>query len=266
MSEPVLSLSEAATRFLANLSPENRGINQQEVYRFVRWYGWERPVAGLTAPEVARYAEQLSRSDTDYNKKLELTRAFLIHAKQAGWTGKNLATNLRVRKGKTAPVPGSHRGSVKAVPLTGEGYAKLEAELTALKVRRISAIASVRLAAADKDFRENAPLEAARQEHGRLEGRIREIEATLKSAVIIAEKKAPAPKIGIGDRIVLCDLASGEELRYTMVGPREVDPSQGKISSLSPIGKAILGRRQGETVEVTVPVGKLRYQIKQIGH
>ena len=150
--------------------------------------------------------------------------------------------------------------------MTGEGYAKLEAELTALKARRISAIASVRLAAADKDFRENAPLEAARQEHGRLEGRIREIEATLKSAVIIAEKEAPAPKIGIGDHIILCDLASGEELRYTMVGTREVDPSQGKISSLSPIGKAILGRRQGETVEVTVPVGKLRYQIKQIGH
>lgn len=266
MSEPYLSLSEAATRFLANLSPENRGLSQQEVYRFVRWYGWERPVAGLTAPEVARYAEQLSRSDTDYNQKLELTRAFLIHAKQAGWMGKNLATNLRVRKGKTAPVPGSRRGSVKAVPLTAEGYAKLEAELTALKARRTETIAEVRRAAADKDFRENAPLEAARQEHGRLEGRIREIEAALKSAVIIAEKEVPAPKVGIGDRIILCDLASGEELHYTMVSPREVDPSQGKISSLSPIGKAVFGRRQGETVEVTVPVGKLRYQIKQIGH
>ena len=266
MSELSLSLNEAATRFLAGLSPDDRGISQQEVYRFVRWYGWERPIAGLTAPEVARYAEQLSRSDTDYNKKLELLRAFLVHAKQAGWTGKILASNLRVRKGKAPALPGSRPGSVKAVSLTGEGYSKLEAELAALKMRRSEAIAEVRRAAADKDFRENAPLEAARQEHGRLEGRIREIEATLKSAVIIAEKEKPAPKANIGNRIVLYDMASGEELRYTLVGPREVDPSQGKISNLSPIGKAIIGRRQGEVVEITVPAGKLRYQIKQIEH
>lgn len=246
MSEPSLSLSEAATRFLAGLSSDDKGISQQEVYRFVRWYGWERPIAGLTAPEVARYAEQLSRSDTDYNKKLELIRAFLIHARQAGWTGKNLATNLRVRKGKPPALPGSRPGSVKAVPLTSDGYAKLETELTALKARRSEAIAEIRRAAADKDFRENAPLEAARQEHGRLEGRIREIEATLKSAVIIAEKEKPTPKVSIGDRIVLCDLASDAELHYIVVAPREVDASRGKISSLSPIGKAIIGRRQGE--------------------
>ena len=54
------SLGEAASRFLANLSPEERGMSQQEIYKFIRWYGGERPFAGLTAPEVAKYAEQLS--------------------------------------------------------------------------------------------------------------------------------------------------------------------------------------------------------------
>ncbi len=122
----------------------------------------------------------------------------------------------------------------------------------------------MRRAAADKDFRENAPLEAAREEHGQIEGRIRELEGTLKSAIVIDEKEKVTPKVSIGDSIILRDLASGEVLSYMLVSPREVDPTKGKISSLSPIGRAIIGQSQGEIVEVTVPAGKLRYQIKQI--
>jgi len=65
---------------------------------------------------------------------------------------------------------------------------------------------------------------------------------------------------------VLLDLASDEELRYVLVSPREVDPVRGKISVVSPIGKAVIGQRQGDIVEVAAPVGKLRYQIKQVEH
>ena len=122
----------------------------------------------------------------------------------------------------------------------------------------------MRRAAADKDFRENAPLEAAREEHGRIEGRIRELEGTLKSADVIDEKEKVTPKVSIGDSIILRDLASGEELSYMLVSPREVDPTKGRISNLSPIGKAVIGQSQGRVIEVTVPAGKLRYQIKQI--
>lgn len=91
-----------------------------------------------------------------------------------------------------------------------------------------------------------------------------ELEETLKSAVIIDEKRQNTLKVGVGDSVVLRDLDSGEELRYTLVSPREVDPVRGKISSASPIGQAIIGGGQGETVEVVAPAGKLRYQIKQI--
>jgi len=96
-----------------------------------------------------------------------------------------------------------------------------------------------------------------------LEGRIKELEETLKSAVVIDEKQKTTLTVGIGDSIVLCDLDSGEELRYTLVGPSEVDPTRGKISSASPIGRAVIGRGQGEIVEVAAPAGKLRYQVKQ---
>ena len=78
------NLGDAATQFLAKLTSEERETSQPEVYKFVRWYGWDRAFDKLAAPDVASYAEQLSLSDTDYAKKLELVRAFLTYAKKRG--------------------------------------------------------------------------------------------------------------------------------------------------------------------------------------
>lgn len=258
------SLGEAAGHFLAKLPPGERETSQQEVYRFVRWYGWERPFARLAAPEVANYAEQLSSSDTDYAKKLEIIRTFLAYAKKQGWSKTNLSTHLKTRKSKNTLPTSRRRGLPETISLTRQGYAELEAELAELKSKRQEVIEDIRRAAADKDFRENAPLDAAREQKGHLEGRIMELEETLKAAVIISGKERSTHKAGIGDSIVLRDLASNEELHYMLVDPREVDPAKGKISSVSPIGKSLVGRREGEIVEITVPVGKLRYQIKQL--
>ncbi len=261
-----LSLDEAAGLFLASLSPEERGTSQQDIYRFVRWYGGKRPLAGLTAPEVANYAERLSLSDTDYVRKLELVRAFLTYAKKKGWSKSNLAVHLKAKKVKASSRSSSRAGLVQAIPLTQQGYDELEAELAALRDRRPQAIDEMRRAAADKDFRENAPLEAAREQRGHLEGRIRELEETLKTAVVIDGKQKDALRVDIGDCVILHNLGSGEELRYTIVSPREVDPVKGKISIASPIGKAIVGHGRGDVIEVVAPAGKLRYQIKQIEH
>ena len=258
------SLGEAANRFLASLSLEEGKTSQQEVYRFVRWYGWERLFSGLTAPEVANYAERLSLSDTDYTKRLRLVRAFLVYAKNEGWNKSNLATHLKIKKRKTPHQSSTRQDLPETISLTRQGYTELEAELATLKSRRLQAIDEMRRAAADKDFRENAPLEAAREQHGQLEGRIRELEEALKSATIIGEKQEVTLKASIGDNVTLADLISSEELRYTIVSPREADPTRGKISTASPIGKALLGRGQGEVIEVKAPAGKLRYQIKQV--
>jgi transcription elongation factor GreA len=257
------SLGEAAARFLATLNSPKREINQPEVYRFARWYGWERSFASLAPPDVAGYAEQLSSSDTDYLKKAEMIRAFLAYSKKSGWSKTNLATHLKTRKTKSGPRPIASR-QPEVISLTRQRYEEIEAELANLKSRSRELVAEIKRAAADKDFRENAPLAAAREERGYVEGRIKELEETLKAATILEEKKEPARKTGVGNIIILDDLSSGEELRYMIVDTREVDPSRGKISIASPMGKALLGRRHGDTVEITVPAGKLRYRIKQI--
>ena len=257
-------LGEAAGLFLAKLSPEKRGVSQPVIHKIVRWYGRDRPLAGLTAPEVANYAERLSLSDTDYNKKLELIRAFLAYARKTGWIRLNLAAHLKAKKTKADSGTSAKQSVPEAIPLTRQGYAELEAELAALRSKRPQLIEEMRRAAADKDFRENAPLAAAREQRGHLEGKIQKLEETLKAATIIDEEKKSNLKINIGNRFILRDLTSGEELQYRLVNLREVDPVQGKISGASPLGKVLVNRGEGETVEVTVPAGKLRYQIKRV--
>jgi transcription elongation factor GreA len=258
------SVGEAAAQFLAKIPAQEREASQPEVYKFARWYGWERSFSELTPPHVARYAEQLDVSAIDYEKKFEVLRAFFAHAKKAGWSRTNLATHLKTKKGKAVNAAGAKRASVPAAALSRQRYDELVGELEGLKKKSRDLVKAIQLAAADKDFRENAPLDAAREERGHVEGRIKELEETLKAATIIGDKKIPTVKSGVGDTIVLSDLASGEELRYKIVDPREVDPLKGKISIASPLGKALFGRGDGDTVEITVPAGRLRYQIKRI--
>ena len=258
-----LSLSDAAANFLSSLLLDERKKSQPEIYRFIRWYGRDRLVTALKALEVARYAKQLSPSDADYSKKLEMVKSFLRHAMKEGWTNINLAVHLKANKGKTQTKT-TTRVRTETISLTSEGHAELEATLAVLKEKRPYIINEIRKAAADKDFRENAPLEAARQEHGHLEGRIRELERTLKSAVIIEGKEKITSKVQLGDTVVLREITSEKEQHYVLVNPREVDPGKGKISNLSPMGRAITGQEQGKVVDVNVPAGKLRYEIKRI--
>ena len=262
----ILNLGEAASHFLAGLPSVERKASQQEIYKFIRWYGWDCPFTGLTAPEVANYAERLSSSDSDYAGKLELLRAFLVYARKEGWTRTNLSVHLKARKVKAGSRPLPGRGSREKVFLTQQGYAEVEAELAVLQSKSSQVIDEMRRAAADKDFRENAPLDAAKEQRGYLEGRIKELRELLNSAVVTDREPKVTRSVSVGDSIVLLDLTSGEEMHYTIVSPEEVDPTRGRISMVSPIGKAIIGKSQGEVVEVTAPVGKLNYQIKVVEH
>ncbi|MBI4267447.1 MAG: transcription elongation factor GreA, partial [Chloroflexi bacterium] len=261
-----LRLSEAGNRFLAELSTEDKAASQQEVFRFVRWFGGERPLAGLTPAEVANYAERLSLSDTNYLGMLKTARAFLAHARKKGWSQTNLSVHLKTKKSRNGVKVSARSLVAEPVLLSRQGYADLEAELSVLHAKRMESIDEIRKAAADKDFRENVPLQAAREQRGHLEGRIMRLEATLKSAIVIDAQPKTTIKVSVGDCVILCDLDSGAEMQCQLVGAREVDPAKGRISGASPIGKAIVGKESGETVEVAVPAGKRRYQIKQVKH
>ncbi|MCL2706560.1 MAG: transcription elongation factor GreA [Dehalococcoidia bacterium] len=148
--------------------------------------------------------------------------------------------------------------------LTQKGYDNIVKELGDLKNQRPQVLDDIRRAAADKDFRENAPLHAAREQLSYMDGRIQELEATLKNATIIAPNKQHGLQICLGKTVTLVDLASGKMHCYTIVGPKEANPTGGKISHISPIGKALIGHSQGETVDVVVPSGKVCYRIDAV--
>ncbi len=259
----VVSLSEAAALFLSALAPEVRQEIQSEVYRFVRWCGADRPLGELRGHDVALYAESLGAATADVVRRAEALRSFLAFAKKEGLTTTNLATHLRLRKSP----PNIEGGLVTvATPsqLTAEGHASLSAELESLKAERPGIAEELRRAMIDKDFRENAPLDAMRERQAHVEGRIRQLEAILKHAEVVGGEVAPGAKTHLGSTVILRDLALGSAVRYTLVSPNEVSPSEGKISIASPVGKAILNRSVGEEVEVSVPAGRLRFRIEEI--
>ena len=255
-SEHNATLAEVADAFLSDLPPEERAKAQAEVSKFVRWLGLSRRVKDVSPVDIASYGEFISPS------AVKPLRAFLTYARRKRLTNVSLAPHLRAKRisPKTAPVWESRQ---TGATLTEQGYAKLEEELAHLKSLRSQVMEEVKTAAADKDFRENAPLAAARERKAHLEGRIREIEAILNQAKI-AKEDQDTTRAKLGDTIVLRDLSSGKELSYTLVDPREANPAKGKLSIASPLGKAILGKESGQTVQVVAPAGTLCCRIEDI--
>ena len=114
------------------------------------------------------------------------------------------------------------------------------------------------------DLSENSEYDEARNEQAKLYGRIAEIDNILNHAIIIEENDDFSGTIGLGCRVTVCDLETGDEEVYQVVGSQEADPMNGRISEESPFGRALLGKREGEEVLVEAPAGTIRYQIVRI--
>jgi transcription elongation factor GreA len=152
---------------------------------------------------------------------------------------------------------------VGAEAVTAEGEARLRAELDELTlVKRPQVIARIRTAKEHGDLKENAEYHSAREEQSFLEGRVQAIEARLRSAVIV-EAPVAGSRVGLGSVVTVED--DGETVTYTIVGADESDPPRGRISSSSPVGRALVGRDKGDDVVVTTPAGERRYRILDIG-
>ena len=259
-----LSLSEAVARFMAWNDPKDPSAFQQELQRFIRWYGRDRPTTELSPREVESYGEA---SGADSITTLAPVKAFLGYANKEGLTATNLAVHLKVKK-TSGPRKGRRGAPTSRAHLTQEGFQRVQGELEELRSQRVHVSEEIRSAMADKDFRENAPLDAARDKQAHLEARIRDMEHILGSAEIVAEGESTGSvqrqKSRLGSRIVVLDLKEDEEISYTLVDPREIDIGKGKISVESPAGKAFLDRFAGEVVVVKAPAGALRYRIERV--
>jgi transcription elongation factor GreA len=153
----------------------------------------------------------------------------------------------------------------ETIYLTRERLVEIEHQLRDLKTNgRKSMAAKIAEARGHGDLSENAEYDAAKEEQQHLELRISKLEHTLSRAKIIEAKDLPNDKIYILSRVKLKDLKTNETFEYLLVSPEESNFEENKISVTSPIGKALLGKTKGETVEIKVPVGMLKYAILDI--
>lgn len=154
----------------------------------------------------------------------------------------------------------------KPVYLTLEGKKKLEEELEYLTtVRRREVAEAIRSAKEEGDLSENSAYDEAKLQQGFLEGKVQQIEAQLRNAVIIeADSNGNKGIVGIGSTVTVLDEELGEEETYTIVGSAEADPLEGKISNESPIGMALLGAKKKQEVNVETPGGDVIYKVLKI--
>ncbi len=153
----------------------------------------------------------------------------------------------------------------KKVVLTPAGLKKLEDELEYLKVEKRKEIAEkIKIARGFGDLSENAEYVAAKEEQGNMEVRIAEIKKILENAEIIDDSEISTDTVSIGAKVKVLDIEFEEEEEYSIVGSTEADPSQNKISDESPVGKALIGRKIGETVDVEIPSGTISFKILEI--
>ena len=156
-------------------------------------------------------------------------------------------------------------GNKNTVYLTQEGLDELKAELDNLiNVRRPENIQAIKEARSLGDLSENAEYDAAKDEQRDIEARIEEIEKILKNAEVVVEEEVDLDKISIGCKIRILDCEFDEELEYKIVGSTEANSLKGKISNESPVGKALLGKKVGDTVTVETQVGELTYKVLEI--
>lgn len=148
----------------------------------------------------------------------------------------------------------------KIYQITDSGKRELESELEALKARRGDVADKIANARDFGDLSENAEYDAAREEQGLLETRVAEIEDILLNAEII--KNGKKSSVALGSKVEL--KTSGKVVSYTIVGPVEADPLEGRVSDESPIGSALFGKKVGDVVDITTPKGTVSYELTSI--
>ena len=154
---------------------------------------------------------------------------------------------------------------MKEVILTREGYEKLTAEIEYLQTEKRREIAErIRIAREFGDIAENAEYDDAKNEQAMLEHRIATLEERFVEARVVAEDEISTDVVSIGSTVRLKDIEGKSTVEYHIVGSAEANPEERKLSNESPVGRAIMGRKKGETIEVNVPRGTMKFKILEI--
>ncbi len=259
------STGEAAAPPAETAPPQIDKDARVAVTRFVSHCSPHLPIAELTPHGMAAFQETIGANATDVAARLHPVKEFLRFCwKNKQYTEVNLGNHLRIKRSTGAAETQLEHEEAERFEMTAEGLEQLKADLERLQQEMPEAVQAVAQAREDKDIRENAPLEAAREHQERLKSRIDEIEYQIAHAVVSAGRATG--RAHLGSTVQVCRLGSGDERieQYTLVGPTEVDAPQRRISVESPVGKGLLDTTVGAIVEIEVPRGTMRYRVVSV--
>ena len=254
--------------------------------KFVTWCGISTAASAIQPYKVEEFLQLQQKTSVPPRLYMPVLKAFFSYAVKNGLLESDPMKVARLPRGagsakKTAAVAPSATEQAAAAArqarqaqkqeedvlyVSRDRLAEMQAELERMRTEdrhRISQM--LHEAIKDGDLSENAGYDDAKMQQGLLEARIREFETKLRNVELIEDQKADAGAgVGVGSKVVLQEDGSGDHIEYTVVGPEEASPSKGRISNRSPVGRALLGKGPGESVEVTTPGGAVRYRIVSV--
>lgn len=153
----------------------------------------------------------------------------------------------------------------KQVKLTEDGLKQLEEELEYLKTKKRKEVSEkIKVALGFGDLSENSEYDEAKNEQAQVEARIVSVENMLKNAIVIDESERDTSKVELGATVTIHDIEFDEDITYKIVGSTEADPDEGRLSDESPLGKSLMGKAEGEMIDVDTPAGVIQYKILKI--
>jgi transcription elongation factor GreA len=254
-----------------------RSVNAEDasrLRRFVTWCGISTSIEAIQPYKIEEFLQQQINTSSPPRTYMPVLKALFAFAYSQGTVAQDPMKIVRLPRGsggltRKAAAPAVKPAAPKAAPresdvvyVSRSQHETMQTELERLRTEERHRISQMlHDAIKDGDLSENAAYDDAKMRQGMLEARIRELEAKLRNIELIEDQDRTTNGIAVGSRVNVKELGSGDEMEFYIVGPEETNPRNGKISHLSPLGRAMLGKAPGDEVEVSTPNGRARYHI-----
>jgi transcription elongation factor GreA len=255
------------------LTPEDAS----RLRKFVTWCGVSTSVEAMQPFKIEEFLASQMNTSTPPRTYMPALKSYFAFAVQQGTVATDPMKVARLPRGAGGTTrkatATATQATTRATPVrdkdvvyvSREQHGSMQAELDRLRNEERHKVSELlHEAIKDGDLSENAGYDDAKMRQGLLEARIRELETKLRHVELIEDQDRSGSGVAVGSRVRLEHMASGDLINYQVVGPEETDPRAGKISHLSPVGRAIMGKPAGEQVEVATPGGSARYRIVSV--
>lgn len=259
------TLGEALQEYLESLKPAQRHDWEGYIRKYVEHAEPGTAISSLSGSRVESYAEAYIRSsDPNAQRRVEALKAWFQFLKKKNYASANFGVNVRVRRSGGRSGGTAVRLEEAPVEMTADGLEALKRELSEIESKIPDLVKSIEVARSDGDLRENAPYHAAREALAFTNDRKLRIENSLKRAVVVDSSGRDEGLAALGSMVTVTHTEKDRQETYQLVGSREANARERRISVESPVGRVLLGRRVGDEVSVEAPQGTMHFRIDGI--